>query len=48
MEVCRSGDVPDLEPVSNDPGHVQACYLDEDTKERELTKLLAGTLAEAS
>ena len=48
MDRCRTGDVPELRPVTNDPGHVQACYLDEDTKDREAAKLLAGTLAEAS
>jgi hypothetical protein len=48
MEVCRNGDAPGLVPVSQDPGHVQACYLDEDTKDRELAKLVAGTMAEAS
>jgi peptide/nickel transport system ATP-binding protein len=48
MEICRSGDVPVLRPVSDDPGHVQACYLDEATKDREVAKLRAGTMAEAS
>jgi peptide/nickel transport system ATP-binding protein len=47
MEVCRQS-VPELRPVSNHPGHVQACFLDEATKEREASKLLAGTVAEAS
>jgi peptide/nickel transport system ATP-binding protein len=47
MEVCRQ-QVPELRPVSNEPDHVQACFLDEATKDREASKLLAGTMAEAS
>jgi oligopeptide/dipeptide ABC transporter ATP-binding protein len=34
MEVCRQT-VPELRPISNEPGHVQACFLDEATKDRE-------------
>jgi peptide/nickel transport system ATP-binding protein len=48
MERCRSGEVPGLRPISDEPDHLQACYLDEATKDRELAKLLAGTMAEAS
>ena len=47
MDVCRQK-VPELGPVSNEPGHVQACFLDEATKDREAAKLLTGTMAEAS
>jgi peptide/nickel transport system ATP-binding protein len=47
MEICKTTE-PDLLPVSHDPGHVQRCHLDEETKDREAAKLLAGTLAEAS
>jgi oligopeptide/dipeptide ABC transporter ATP-binding protein len=47
MEICKTTE-PDLLPVSHDPGHVQRCHLDEDTKDREAAKLAAGTLAEAS
>jgi len=47
MDVCRT-QFPELQPVSDDPGHVQRCFLDEETKDREATKLLAGTMAEAS
>jgi peptide/nickel transport system ATP-binding protein len=47
MEVCRHN-VPELQPVSDEPDHLQACWLDEATKDREVTKLLAGTMAEAS
>jgi peptide/nickel transport system ATP-binding protein len=45
MEVCKSNQ-PALLPVSNEPHHLQACHLDEETKDREAVKLLAGTLAE--
>jgi peptide/nickel transport system ATP-binding protein len=47
MEVCRQ-EVPELRPISAAPGHVQACFLDEATKDREAQKLLSGTMAEAS
>jgi peptide/nickel transport system ATP-binding protein len=47
MDVCGSV-VPELLPVSHSPQHLQACHLDEDTKDREVLKLLSGTLAEAS
>jgi peptide/nickel transport system ATP-binding protein len=47
MDVCRHN-VPELQPVSDEPDHLQACWLDEATKDREVTKLLAGTMAEAS
>jgi peptide/nickel transport system ATP-binding protein len=46
LDVCRSV-VPELLPVSHSPQHLQACHLDEDEKDREVEKLLAGTLAEA-
>jgi peptide/nickel transport system ATP-binding protein len=36
---------PPLVPVSDDPGHLQACLLDEDTKNREAARLLAGMMA---
>jgi peptide/nickel transport system ATP-binding protein len=45
MDVCRS-DEPRLLPVSGDPLHLQACHLDEATKDREVEKLFAGALAE--
>jgi len=47
MEVCRT-DHPALLPLSDDADHLQRCHLDEETKDREAAKLLAGTLAEAS
>ena len=45
MNVCKS-EQPVLLPVSNEPGHLQACHLDEATKDSEATKLLESTLAE--
>ena len=47
MNVCKETE-PELRPISNDPAHLQACHLDEQTKDREAAKLLSGTLAEAS
>jgi peptide/nickel transport system ATP-binding protein len=47
MNVCREQE-PELRPISDDPGHLQACHLDEQTKDREAEKLAAGALAEAS
>jgi peptide/nickel transport system ATP-binding protein len=47
MSICKQKE-PELRPVSGQPEHLQACHLDEETKEREAAKLLAGTLAEAS
>ena len=46
MNVCAT-EVPSLEPVPGDPAHLQACHLDEATKDREAEKLLAATMAEA-
>ena len=39
--------VPELEPTQGDREHLQACFLDEATKEREAAKLRAATMAEA-
>src|SRR5438105_2056736 len=47
MDICKQEDPP-LRPISDDPSHLQACHLDEATKDREAQKLLAGTLAEVS
>ena len=43
MEKCRQVD-PELVPISTDPDHLQACHLDEATKDREASKLLEATL----
>jgi len=45
MDVCRTTD-PQLAPAGDDPRHLQACHLDEETKQRESARLL-GTLAGA-
>jgi peptide/nickel transport system ATP-binding protein len=47
MNVCKTAD-PALAPVSNDPTHLQACHLDEETKNREAAKLLASMMAESA
>jgi peptide/nickel transport system ATP-binding protein len=47
MDVCKSKEPP-LLPITDQPQHLQACHLDEQTKDREVEKLLAGALAEAS
>jgi peptide/nickel transport system ATP-binding protein len=46
MPICKEAD-PALAEVSDDPGHLQACHLDEETKNREARKLLQGMMAEA-
>jgi len=47
MDICKQVNPP-LEQVTGDPGHLAACHLDEETKDKEAAKLLAGALAEAS
>jgi len=42
---CRA-EQPVLEPVPGEAEHLQACFLDEETKERENRRLQAGSLAE--
>src|SRR5213595_872449 len=44
MDVCKQTDPP-LKPVTGDIDHYAACHLDEETKDREATKLLAGMVA---
>jgi peptide/nickel transport system ATP-binding protein len=41
---CKA-EQPELEQVPGDAEHLQACFLDEETKERENRKLQAGSLA---
>jgi peptide/nickel transport system ATP-binding protein len=45
MEVCKTTE-PELVATQRDAEHLQACHLDEETKEREAAKLLAATMAE--
>jgi peptide/nickel transport system ATP-binding protein len=40
MNVCKETE-PELRPISDQPGHLQACHLDEQTKDREAAKLVA-------
>jgi peptide/nickel transport system ATP-binding protein len=47
MSVCKEQD-PALMPVRGEPEHTTACWLDQETKDREAAKLLAGMMAEAS
>jgi peptide/nickel transport system ATP-binding protein len=44
MEVCKTT-VPALVPTQKDPEHLQACHLDEETKDREGAKVLEITMA---
>ena len=41
MEICRTVD-PELKPVPGDAAHLQACHLDEATKEQEAARLLGA------
>ena len=47
MDVCSRVE-PELAPSGTVASHLQACHLDQETKDREATKLLADTMAEAS
>jgi peptide/nickel transport system ATP-binding protein len=44
MDICQQK-LPELEPVSTDPEHQQACFLDEQTKVREAARLQAAVTA---
>ena len=46
MGVCRTTEPP-LLGAERDPSHLQACHLDQETKDREGTKLVEATMAEA-
>jgi peptide/nickel transport system ATP-binding protein len=47
MDKCRTVEPP-LVPISDEQEHLQACHLDEETKDREAQKLLEATMAPAS
>jgi peptide/nickel transport system ATP-binding protein len=47
MNICKQEE-PELKQVSGDRDHLQRCWLDEQTKDREAEKLLHGTMAEAA
>jgi len=46
MERCKQVE-PDLVGTTAEPDHLQACHLDEETKDREAARLLAATMAKA-
>jgi oligopeptide/dipeptide ABC transporter ATP-binding protein len=46
FNLCKEQE-PRLLPVSDQGEHLQRCHLDEETKDREAQKLLAGMMAEA-
>jgi oligopeptide/dipeptide ABC transporter ATP-binding protein len=45
MEVCKTSQ-PALEPARGEDDHLQRCWLDQETKDREAAKLVAITMAE--
>jgi peptide/nickel transport system ATP-binding protein len=47
MDKCKTVE-PRLVPISDDLEHLQACHLDEATKDREAQKLLEATMVQAS
>src|SRR5215208_6074492 len=42
---CKQ-EFPELMAVPEEPAHLQRCFLDDETKDREAAKLLAGTMAQ--
>jgi peptide/nickel transport system ATP-binding protein len=47
MNICKQ-EYPELRPTEGSTTHLNACHLDQETKDREAQKLLAGMMAEAS
>ena len=47
MNVCKQEE-PELKGVTGDRDHLQRCWLDETTKDREAAKLLQSSMAEAA
>jgi peptide/nickel transport system ATP-binding protein len=47
MNICKQ-EYPELKAGGDDREHLNACHLDQETKDREAAKLLAGMMAEAS
>jgi hypothetical protein len=47
MSICKT-EYPEMRPSPDDPAHLNACHLDQETKDREGDKLFAGMMAEAS
>jgi peptide/nickel transport system ATP-binding protein len=46
MSICKT-EYPESRPSPDDSTHLNACHLDQETKDRESDKLLAGMVAEA-
>jgi peptide/nickel transport system ATP-binding protein len=47
MSICKTEEPP-LRETAGDPNHLNACHLDQETKDREAAKLLSEIMAEAS
>ena len=47
MDVCKQKE-PELLPVSYEPEHMQRCFLDEETKSREVARLRETVMAETA
>ena len=47
MDVCKQKE-PELRPVSYEPEHTQRCFLDEETKAREVARLKETVMAETA
>jgi len=47
MDVCKQK-APELLPVSYEPEHTQRCFLDEETKAREVARLKEAVMAETA
>jgi peptide/nickel transport system ATP-binding protein len=45
MDVCKR-DHPELKPTAGEPAHLQACWLDQETKDEQAARVLAGILGE--
>jgi peptide/nickel transport system ATP-binding protein len=46
MDICKTEN-PELRPTAGQPNHRNACHLDQETKDREASKLLADIMAGA-
>jgi oligopeptide/dipeptide ABC transporter ATP-binding protein len=47
MDVCKR-DHPALAPGGADPGHLQACWLDQETKDHQAARVLEGIMGEVA
>jgi peptide/nickel transport system ATP-binding protein len=46
MNICKEVE-PELEPAPGNPAHRSRCHLTQDVRDREISKLMAGMMAEA-